>query len=99
MIAGAGFHGLLSVPLRVQGRPIGVLNFVSRTPGFYRDEDIPIGQQIADQVAGFIDNLHTQQRMRALISHEAAERERTRVGRDVYHVVAQNVPAIVRATE
>jgi GAF domain-containing protein len=28
VIAAAGFHGLLSVPLRVQGRPIGVLNFV-----------------------------------------------------------------------
>jgi signal transduction histidine kinase/DNA-binding NarL/FixJ family response regulator len=99
VIAAAGFHGLLSVPLRMRGRPIGVLNFVSRTPGFYSDEDIPIGQQIADQVAGFIDNLHTQQRMRALISHEVAERERTRVGRDVYHVVAQNVPGIVRAAE
>lgn len=99
VIAAAGFHGLLCVPLRVQGRAIGVLNFVSRTPGFYRDEDIPIGQQIADQVAGFIDNLHTQQRMRALIRHDAAERERTRVGRDIYHVVAQNVPAIARLAE
>lgn len=96
VIAAAGFHGLLSVPLRVQGRPIGVLNFVSRTPSFYRDEDIPIGQQIADQVAAFIDNLHAQQQMRALIRHEAAERERARVGRDVYHVVAQNIPSIAR---
>jgi two-component system NarL family response regulator len=96
VIAAAGFHGLLSVPLRVQGRPIGVLNFVSRTAGFYRDEDIPIAQQIADQVAAFLENLHVQQRMRALISHEAAERERTRIGRDIYHVVAQNVPSIAR---
>lgn len=96
VIAAAGFHGLLSVPLRVQGRPIGVLNFVSRTPGFYRDEDISIAQQIADQVAGFLENLHLQQRMRALISHEAAERERTRIGRDIYHVVAQNIPSIGR---
>jgi signal transduction histidine kinase/DNA-binding NarL/FixJ family response regulator len=96
VIAAAGFHGLLSVPLRVQGRPIGVLNFVSRTPGFYRDEDIPIAQQIGDQVAAFLENLHLQQRMRALISHEAAERERTRIGRDIYHVVAQNVPSIAR---
>jgi signal transduction histidine kinase/DNA-binding NarL/FixJ family response regulator len=96
VIAAAGFHGLLSVPLRVQGRPIGVLNFVSRTHGFYRDEDIPIAQQIADQVAAFLENLHLQQRMRALISHEAAERERTRIGRDIYHVVAQNVPSIAR---
>ncbi|HEY2771358.1 MAG TPA: GAF domain-containing protein [Solirubrobacteraceae bacterium] len=99
VIAAAGFHGLLSVPLRVQGRPVGVLNFVSRTTGFYRDEDIPIAQQIADQVAGFIDNLHMQQRMRALISHESAERERARVGRDVYHAVAQNVPEIVQLAE
>ena len=99
VIAAAGFHGLLSVPLRVQGRPIGVLNFVSRTSGFYRDEDIPIAQQIADQVAAFIDNLHAQQQMRALIRHEAAERERARVGRDVYHVVAQNIPSIARETD
>jgi two-component system NarL family response regulator len=94
VIAAAGFHGLLSVPLRVGGRPIGVLNFVSRTAGFYRDEDIPIGQQIADQVAAFIDNLHAQQQMRALIRHEAGERARARVGRDVYQVVAQNIPTI-----
>ena len=33
VIARAGFHGLLSVPLRREGRPIGVLNFVSKTPG------------------------------------------------------------------
>ncbi len=96
VIAAAGFHGLLSVPLRVHGRPIGVLNFVSRTLGFYRDEDIPIAQQIADQVAAFLENLHVQQRMRALMSHEAAERERTRIGRDIYHVVAQNMPSIAR---
>lgn len=99
VIAAAGFHGLLSVPLRVGGRPIGVLNFVSRTPGFYREEDIPVGQQIADQVAAFIDNLHAQQQMRALLKHEAAERERARVGRDVYHVVAQNIPSIARLAQ
>ena len=99
VIAAAGFHGLLSVPLRLQSRPIGVLNFVSRMPGFYCDDDIAIGQQIADEVAVFIDNLHAQERMRTLIRHEAAERERTRVGRDVYHVVAQNVPSIVRIAE
>jgi signal transduction histidine kinase/DNA-binding NarL/FixJ family response regulator len=99
VIASAGFHGLLSVPLRVQGRAIGVLNFVSRAAGFYRDEDIPIAQQIADQVAAFIDNLHAQQQIRALIKHEAAERERVRVGRDVYHAVAQSIPSIARAVD
>jgi signal transduction histidine kinase/DNA-binding NarL/FixJ family response regulator len=99
VIARAGFHGLLSVPLRLQGRPIGVLNFVSRTPGFYSDEDVPIAEQIADQVAAFVGNLHVQQRMRTLIRHEATEQERTRLARDLYHAVAQTVPAIERIGE
>lgn len=99
VIARAGFHGLLSTPLRLHGRPIGLLNFVSRTPGFYREEDIPIGQQIADQIAGFVGNLHVQQRTRTLIRHEAAEEERARVARDLYHAVAQAVPPIERAAE
>jgi len=94
VIARAGFHGLISVPLRLGGRPFGVLNFVSRTPSFYGDHDLPIAEQIADQVAAFIGNLRTQQRMRTLIRHEAMEAERSRVARDVYHAVAQTVPAI-----
>ena len=99
VISRAGFRGLLSVPLRLEGRPIGVLNFVSRTPGFYSDEDVPIAEQIADQVAAFIGNLHVQQRMRTLIRHEATEQERTRLARDLYHAVAQSVPAIERLGE
>ncbi|MGZ4203602.1 MAG: GAF domain-containing protein, partial [Thermoleophilaceae bacterium] len=94
VIARAGFHGLISVPLRLSGRPFGVLNFVSRTPGFYSDHDLPIAEQIADQVAGFIGNLRAQERMRTLIRHEAVEAERARVAREVYHAVAQTVPAI-----
>jgi signal transduction histidine kinase/DNA-binding NarL/FixJ family response regulator len=94
VIARAGFHGLISVPLRLGGRPFGVLNFVSRTPGFYGDQDIPIAEQIADQVAAFIGNLRAQERMRTLVRHEATEAERARVAREVYHAVAQTVPAI-----
>jgi signal transduction histidine kinase/DNA-binding NarL/FixJ family response regulator len=94
VIARAGFHGLLSVPLRLGGRPFGVLNFVSRQVGFYGDHDLPIAQQVADQVAAFIGNLRAQERMRTLIRHEAVESERARVARDVYHTVAQTVPAI-----
>jgi signal transduction histidine kinase/DNA-binding NarL/FixJ family response regulator len=99
VIARAGFHGLLSVPLRLQGRPIGVLNFVSRTAGFYSDQDVPIAQQIADQVAAFVGNLHVQDRMRTLIRHEATEQERTRLARDLYHAIAQTVPTIERLGE
>ncbi len=99
VIARAGFHGLISVPLRLEGRPFGVLNFVSRTPGFYADHDLPIAQQIADQVAAFIGNLRAQDRMRTLIRHEAAEAERARVARELYHAVAQTLPAIEAAAQ
>jgi signal transduction histidine kinase/DNA-binding NarL/FixJ family response regulator len=99
VIARAGFHGLISVPLRLGGRPFGVLNFVSRTPGFYGDHDLPIAEQVADQVAAFIGNLRSQERMRTLIRHEAMESERARVARDVYHAVAQTVPAIDAVAE
>jgi signal transduction histidine kinase/DNA-binding NarL/FixJ family response regulator len=96
VIARAGFHGLISVPLRLGGQPFGVLNFVSRTVGFYDEHDLPIAQQVADQVSAFIGNLRAQERMRTLIRHEAVETERARVARDVYHTVAQTVPAIDR---
>ena len=94
VIARAGFHGLLSAPLRREGRPIGVLNFVSKTPGFYRDEDIPIAQQMADQVSAFLENLRRQRTMRALVRHDATERERARLSRDVFDTVAQATPTI-----
>jgi two-component system response regulator DevR len=94
VIARGGFHGLLSVPLRRAGKAFGVLNFVSRTPGFYREEDIPIAQQLADQISAFVENLYRQRRMRALLRHEVAQQERARVARDVYHAIAQTVPEI-----
>lgn len=96
VIAGAGFHGLLSVPLRLHGRPVGVLNFVSRTPGFYCEEDLPTAERIADQVGVFVDNLRRQRRLRAVIRQEATDRERERLTRDVYHAVAHAVTDISR---
>jgi signal transduction histidine kinase/DNA-binding NarL/FixJ family response regulator len=94
MISAAGFRGLLSVPLRLGGQPIGVLNFSSRTPGYYHEDDVVVAQQIADQVAGFVGHLYLQQRMRTLVRHEATEHERSRVGRDLYHAVAHSLPMI-----
>jgi signal transduction histidine kinase/DNA-binding NarL/FixJ family response regulator len=94
VIARAGFRGLLSAPLRRDGRPIGVLNFVSKTAGFYRDEDIPMAQQMADQVSVFLENLRRQRSMRALVRQEATERERARVSRDLLDTVIHSAPSI-----
>jgi signal transduction histidine kinase/DNA-binding NarL/FixJ family response regulator len=99
VIAAAGFRGLLSVPLRLGGRPIGVLNFVSRTAGFYREQDVPVAQQIADQISVFLENLRRQRGMRAAIQQEATQRERARLTRDLYHTVSEAALSIGTAAE
>src|SRR5487761_3865 len=58
-IAGAGFRGLVSVPLRTGDQPIGILNFVSAEVGFYSEEDKVLAQQIADTSAAFFQLLRT----------------------------------------
>ena len=99
VIARAGFRGLLSVPLRHDGRPFGVLNFVSHKAGFYRNEDIPIAEQIASQIAAFVENLRVQRRVQALVRREASERERSRLARDLYQAVAHVLSEIRNSAE
>ena len=88
VVARAGFHGLLSVPLRINGRPFGVINFVSRTPGLYREEDIPTAERIADAASSFFAYLQSERTARTWIRHEAAELERVRLARDLHTALA-----------
>jgi signal transduction histidine kinase/DNA-binding NarL/FixJ family response regulator len=91
LIAGAGFRGLVSAPLRIGGEPIGVLNFVSYTPGFYAEQDALIAQQIADQVAIFFQNLRLEQRVRLAIERDAAQQERNRLAHELHDTLAQSL--------
>jgi signal transduction histidine kinase/DNA-binding NarL/FixJ family response regulator len=94
LIASAGYHGLVSVPLRIGKKPFGLLNFVSETPGFYRDDDVAVAQQIADQVAVFLQNLRLQHAVRVAIEREATERERNRVARELHDTALQALSEI-----
>lgn len=94
VIAQAGFHGLLSVPLRLEGKPFGVLNFVSRTPDFYSARDITVGQQIADQAAAFFDVLRRQRSTRIWTTHSVAEHERARLARELHDTLARALPEV-----
>jgi len=49
--AQAGYRSTLRLPIRLQGRFVGVLDFMSMTPHFYTAADAPIGRRIADHVA------------------------------------------------
>jgi len=97
IIAQAGFRGLLSVPMRLNGRPFGVLNFVSKTAGFYREEDTLIGQQIADQVSVFFEHLRGQRSARAWARHAVVERERARLARELHDTLLRAVPRMAES--
>ena len=89
-----GFHGLVTVPLRVAGRAFGVLSFASRKVGFYDAGDVLVGQQVADQIAVFLQNLQFQRAIREAIEHEAIARERDRVALELEHTVARHLGGI-----
>jgi signal transduction histidine kinase/DNA-binding NarL/FixJ family response regulator len=91
IIARAGFHGLVSVPLRVGGKPFGLLNFVSKKIGFYSEADIDVAQQIADHISVFLQNLRLQYAVRSAVEREAVTRERNRVAREFHDTVAQTL--------
>ena len=95
IIAAAGFHGLVSVPLRIASTPIGLLNFVSRQVGYYSDEDAAIAQQIADQIVIFLRNLRLEQRVRLSIGREAARQERNRIAHELHDTIAQSLAAMI----
>jgi signal transduction histidine kinase/DNA-binding NarL/FixJ family response regulator len=91
VIAAAGFHGLVSVPLRIDGVPIGIINFVSKTEGFYTEADLPVAQQIADQAAVFFQNLRLERKIRLAIEREAIQRERDRLAHELHDTLAQSL--------
>lgn len=99
VIAQAGFHGMVSVPLRLGGAPFGLLNFVSRTPGFYRQEDIVIAQQIGDQIAVFMYDLRLQREIRERLARDAAQQERNRLAEELHDTLAQTLSRIAVKTD
>jgi signal transduction histidine kinase len=91
VIYAAGFRSLVTVPLRLHGRPFGLLNFVSRQVGFYQDSDVTVAQQIADQIAVFLRDLRLQEAVRASLRQRAAREERERLAMALHDTLAQSL--------
>lgn len=83
VLSRAGFRSALSVPLRLHGQCIGMMQLLSRSTGFYLEQDIQIAQDVADHAAPFIDHLRRQESVRPAALREAIETERTRLSCDV----------------
>jgi DNA-binding NarL/FixJ family response regulator/signal transduction histidine kinase len=81
----------LSVPLRSNGRAFGALNFSARAPAVYTQADIPRAQQIADQLATYLDlvRLHRQERDLAVAE------ERARLAREIHDTLTQDLSLLV----
>jgi transcriptional regulator with GAF, ATPase, and Fis domain len=47
----AGYRAALRLAIRLDGHYVAGLSFLSRTPGLYRDEDVPAARRIADRMA------------------------------------------------
>jgi DNA-binding NarL/FixJ family response regulator/signal transduction histidine kinase len=91
VIYAAGFRSLVTVPLRLHGRPFGLLNFVSRQIGFYQDSDVAVAQQIADQIAVFLWDLRLQNAVRESLRNRAAREERERLTLELHDTLAQSL--------
>lgn len=61
-----GFRGFIAAPLRAKGRLIGSLNVLSRAPDRYGERDVRLAEQVADQIAIFLDNMRLHARLRGL---------------------------------
>ncbi len=67
-----GFRGALAVPIRLQGELVGLLSFLSFTPGFFVPADVLIARRIADHVALALSH----QRLAEAAARAAEARER-----------------------
>ena len=86
-----GIRSVICVPLRAKGRAFGILTFACTEPGRYSESELRAAQQIADQIAPFLDNVRLYRQVRALVAAE----ERNRLAREVHDTLAQGLTAIV----
>lgn len=76
-LARAGLRSYLAVPLRLEGRSIGVLRFAARVPDAFADDELSRVQLIAEHIATSVHNL----RVQALARLQGAVEERGRLSR------------------
>jgi flavin reductase (DIM6/NTAB) family NADH-FMN oxidoreductase RutF len=59
-----GFRHFISTPLRARERVIGSLNILKRGDASYNEPDVMVAEQIANQIAIFLDNMYQYERIR-----------------------------------
>src|SRR5271157_6084237 len=76
----AGMVTLLSAPIRFGGRLQALLNFFSRQPGWFRKDDLPIAERVANHIALAMSHHRlSEEARRAAEANARAERLASRV--------------------
>lgn len=98
----------LSVPLRSQGRVLGVINIASRGPRAFSTPDIQLLGSIAAQVSGAIENasLHREVQRKEEVRGELLQEmlsiqevERKRIARELHDETSQSLASLVASLE
>ncbi len=83
----AGFHSVISVPVRLQERMVGELNLFYRSPATLSDDDRALLDTLASHLAGAIEGL----RAGALMRETAVAEERGLLARELHDSIAQSL--------
>jgi flavin reductase (DIM6/NTAB) family NADH-FMN oxidoreductase RutF len=75
-----GFRHFISTPLRARERVIGSLNILKRGDVSYDESDVMVAEQIANQIAIFLDNMYQYERIR----RQTIAREHPQSNQNVY---------------
>jgi two-component system, NarL family, sensor kinase len=102
-LRGEDFTSMVSVPMRVRGRVVGVLNLHSRLARTYGDDDLLLLTQVANLMAGAIENARLYQRLAereemlerfATRTVEAQELERRRLAGEIHDGISQRLVSL-----
>jgi two-component system NarL family sensor kinase len=106
---GEDYSSLVSVPMvRRDGRVVGALNLHARTPKDYDDRDVALLQDLANLVAGAVDNARLYERLSqreealarfAARTVEAQEAERRRLAGDLHDGISQRLVSLAYRLE
>lgn len=94
-----GLHGFAAVPLRVQGRVLGVLGVFSQNPQDFSPEVVALAESIGQQIALTLDNLTLLEQVRAQAQTMAAVQERERLAADIHDRAAQMIGYLYLQTD
>jgi len=102
-LRGQDFTSMVSVPMLVRGRVVGVLNVHSRAARNYGDEDLALLTQVASLMARAIENARLYRRLAereemlerfATRTVEAQEHERRRLAGEIHDGISQRLVSL-----